>query len=91
MNLIDKYEAYKLISHEAMVSLLPYVKVAYERAAMTVDQMPTVEAEPARHGRWISERVLDVVALKCSECMHYTDTIMSNYCPGCGAKMLGGD
>lgn len=87
MNLIDKYEAYKLISHEAMASLLSDVKVAYERAAMLVDQMPTVDAEPVRHGTW----EYYAGAARCTACDRWCGNerycIDYLYCPYCGAEM----
>ena len=53
-----------------------------------IANMPTVDAEPVRHGRWIFDNGVDH-CYKCSECKgakppHY---IADNYCPNCGAKM----
>jgi formylmethanofuran dehydrogenase subunit E len=45
-----------------------------------IDDAPTIDAEPVRHGKWIDEH--------CSECGEYVyhgDT--RNYCPNCGARM----
>ena len=45
-----------------------------------VMELPTTDAEPVRHGKWIDEH--------CSECGEYVyhgDT--RNYCPNCGARM----
>ena len=57
-----------------------------------VENTPTVDAEPIRHGRWISESQQRV--FKCSACGHYLDFDgvnagrgSANYCPNCGAKM----
>lgn len=54
---------------------------AYEYPGDLVD-MPTIDAEPVRHGRWID-------GMKCSECPQ-VDTTKPNYCPNCGAKMNEG-
>ena len=53
----------------------------------SIDQQPTIEAEPVRHGRWIkNEWILNRVT--CSECKCYFDSLESDlYCPNCGAKM----
>jgi hypothetical protein len=59
----------------------------------TIDEQPTVDAEPVRHGRWEEhlepirwcEDDVDVF-YKCSACQ-CTVHGESNYCPNCGAKM----
>jgi len=58
-----------------------------------VDEAPTIDAEPIRHGKW---RKVDyqicvgkgtfVDALECSVCEE-PNYEMSKYCPYCGAKM----
>lgn len=53
--------------------------------------MPTVEAEPIRHGHWIVEFENDNGRdLRCSECrtkFYVGKGRDGNYCPNCGAKM----
>lgn len=46
-----------------------------------IDAMPTIEAEPIKHGQWIDE--------KCSVCNYGVESwnVGTNYCPNCGAKM----
>lgn len=51
-----------------------------------IDAMPTVDAEPVRHGKWILG--------KCNRCGEHapfwsmaTTYYESNYCPNCGARM----
>ncbi|MBR3924479.1 MAG: hypothetical protein IKJ45_15275 [Kiritimatiellae bacterium] len=62
-------------------------KAKYEALVKAVDNAPTIDAEPVRHGRWIH----DINNLYgCSECM--TRETMSHknlkkFCPNCGAKM----
>ena len=47
-----------------------------------INCLPSVEAVPVLHGRWIDEC--------CSECGQYVYRGDSrNYCPNCGAKMDG--
>lgn len=53
---------------------------------MVIDEMPTVDAEPVRHGHWVT--FINSDAVECSVCGrglfgHKTD----NYCYHCGAKM----
>ena len=56
-----------------------------------LDNAPTVEAEPVRHGHWVRN---DNGTYSCSEChswipneQHY----YARYCLFCGAKMDGGE
>lgn len=50
--------------------------------------LPTVEAEPVRHGRWDTpyDAFHDMVTIVCSCCGH-TGAKHFHYCPHCGAKM----
>ena len=47
-----------------------------------IDELPTVDAEPVRHGHWEVDEDGNV---KCSECGH--SGVGDNYCERCGAKM----
>lgn len=52
---------------------------------------PIIEAEPVRHGRWLTRDVRyvenrPVLVIRCSECGTYT-AVKSNYCPTCGTLM----
>lgn len=64
-----------------------------------IDQAPTVDAEPVRHGRWATDKE-DIEwgnSLKrkhCTNCgkrPHFDkekgEFVLTNYCPHCGAKM----
>lgn len=55
-----------------------------------IDKLPTVDAEPVRHGHWIfnpKDAIEMMFTLpKCSECGHESSDAL-NYCPNCGAKM----
>jgi hypothetical protein len=64
-------------------------------AKQMVDEMPTVDAVPVVHGRWITleDKMWNleqpvIVGWKCSACGVYGH-IEHNYCPNCGAKMDG--
>ena len=53
-----------------------------------IKDMPTVDAEPVRHGYWIRWRDLNgIKRCKCSECIVSYGNMDTPYCPNCGAKM----
>ena len=56
---------------------------------MELDEAPTIDAEPVKHGKWIDVKGSNGKDYrKCSECLHTQDiTGLLNYCPVCGAKM----
>lgn len=60
-----------------------------------IDDVPTADVEPVRHGRWI-EHPDDIFPLEstieCSVCgeQENVDIHNDNFCPNCGAKMDGG-
>jgi len=73
-----------------------------ERVLNTLDESPTIEADPVKHGRWVyDENGCDwnIGAWVCSECGSKNDGLpwdskmnpyafaSSHYCPNCGAKM----
>ena len=60
-----------------------------------VEEMPTIKAEPVRHGKWIDNGERDILgvptpfAISCSECGSSAGAKWNKYCPNCGAKMEG--
>ena len=58
-----------------------------------IDEMPTVDAEPVKHGHWINhfDDLFPMEStVECSICgeKEWMMTIINhNYCPNCGAKM----
>ena len=50
-----------------------------------IDEQPTVDAVPVRHGKWVEYPIADGMN-QCSECGMLRFGC-SNYCPNCGAKM----
>ena len=53
-----------------------------------VENIPAVDAEPARYGTWIKK----IGCCKCSECLTecWADSVLGyDFCPNCGAKMNG--
>lgn len=63
---------------------------------MFIIKAPIIEAEPVKHGKWISELIEDKTCfgekfneyqpISCSSC-HKPVTVHYNFCPYCGAKM----
>ena len=64
----------------------------YQSVALAeIDLMPSVDAEPVRHGKWIKWfEDADGQWMRCSECqmMFYVGKGRDgNYCPNCGSRM----
>lgn len=68
--------------------------------ALQIAIAPTIEAEPVRHGHWISLTNCSNSGVYCSAChkkvykedyawCNRKNKLRSNYCPNCGAKMDG--
>lgn len=53
-----------------------------------INAMPTVDAEPVRHGKWIPWKYHD--GFRCEICKEPVYN-KYKYCPNCGAKMDGGE
>ena len=92
MELIDKHAAYTALKHEEETHGLSFSAEAYDRAARIIDQMPTIEAEPVRHGRLEKSPTGNENYKYCSECggCFYRPSPKVIYCPYCGAWMDGG-
>lgn len=62
-----------------------YTECADNRIEVWIDEIPTVETEPVKHGRWIKngDRYCE-----CSVCHHEGNISgQDNFCWFCGAKM----
>ena len=66
----------------------------------SIEKKLTIEAEPVRHGRWISLTDCSNAGVYCSVChkkvykedyawCNRKNKLRSNYCPNCGCKMRG--
>ena len=65
------------------------IQTGYEIAIELIKKQPTIDAEPVRHGKWITEECLPGVAV-CSICGHEIRGIgcqYTKYCDECGARM----
>ena len=60
-----------------------------------IDEAPSVDAEPVRHGRWVENGyACGEIEWKCTACGNTEWRVSScrlKWCPFCGAKMDGGD
>ena len=58
---------------------------------MMVRDLPTIKAEPVKHGRWVKQTIYCGTywesIIVCSAC-HYKNEKQTNYCPNCGAKWM---
>lgn len=55
-----------------------------------IDNMPTIEAEPVKHGHWIEKIIYSHSYAECSECKtvySWSETETMRFCKRCGAKM----
>ena len=75
------------------VDKLPYEKMEISATSeewcvrlSDIENAPTVDAEPIKHGEWIESKVGGYD--KCSVCGEPT-LAKYNFCPNCGAKMDG--
>ena len=65
----------------------------YSMVIDTIDNFPTADVAPVRHGRWVIIEILcgggkERKYYRCSEC-NKANVIRSNYCGNCGARMDG--
>lgn len=54
-----------------------------------IEDAPTIDAEPVRHGHWIGKPIAGYGTVRCSACgnVFSENNGKWNYCPDCGAKM----
>lgn len=98
MRLIELERAKKEILEWAVVITKPHL-LSKEDTLHVLDTLPTIEAEPVRHGRWEDRANPQWPAYDirhCSVCgWNIPKTKLRNkdanwnYCPHCGAKMDG--
>ena len=95
MRMIDADETVKIIKkYDDRGLALDEVTRITDGIAKEIEAMPTVDAEPVRHGKWIEIVVAEtdtsrLINWECSECAIVVDHNTDNYCPNCGARMVG--
>ena len=108
MLLIDADEIIEYLDHECEYYAKKYMRFmkdydvgfhdAIDCVQRKIKNAPTIEAEPVRHGRWLTweevfygdKRASNNIGVFCSMCDKHSDNT-TNYCHECGAKMDGGD
>lgn len=81
--LCKKYDA--LAEHDKWDKAVQAYRTVSD-VVQSIDALPTVDAEPVKHGHWEwtdDPRTGDFV---CSNCLDH-NIVRSRYCPYCGAKM----
>jgi rubrerythrin len=75
----------KLIDANALMNRIDHDTAFSALLEELLDEQPTIDAEPVRHGKWIEYPIADGMN-QCSECgvLRFGE---SNYCPNCGARM----
>ena len=97
-DLLDEIEKARLNNKHTDAKSRNQHNQEYTHFGVIANRQPTVEAVPVLHAEWIDDTgCLDSVRqYKCSNCgrkpivnMNYV-SILSDFCPNCGAKMDGG-
>ena len=86
-----------LISRQAATDAMGCISdsICEQQAIDALWELPAIEAEPIKHGRWKDKEdpygFFDTIPV-CSECGHTTKMREKyRYCPNCGARMDGGE
>lgn len=93
MRLIDADNLIPMIRYatiDSEVGIFP-ILIGFDAIKKVVDEAPTIDAEPVRHGKWIVDAEdcrHQIEWFKCSQCDFPTSTAYK-YCPNCGARMDG--
>lgn len=81
-------------------------KMVFEASAKILEKLPSVDAEPVKHGRWIFDKNANdwgIGGYVCSECRAKNNNLPcaetmnpmlfvgSSFCPNCGVKMGGAE
>ena len=76
------------IKREALRDALYDADAITMNGVKILNQFPSSDVEPVKHGRWVCGDYYDVGDV-CSECDWDSQMICSSYryCPNCGAKM----
>ena len=90
MRLVDADEAVKIIKrYDDRGLALDEVTRVTDGIAREIEEQPTVDAEPVRHGKWERVEYSFVGGYRCSCCGSKALDDSFNYCGYCGAKMDG--
>lgn len=96
----------RLIDANALIPMMKYattdseigvfpIKIGFNAIIEVINNAPTIDAEPVRHGKWIKADSQQYFRkhyplFTCSVCGYRKDSQKKwNYCPNCGADMRG--
>lgn len=80
----------RLIDADALISNKFKNDISYNSFVNLVKRQPTIEAEPAKTGKWIEDDD-PLMPSHCSACGEYAlEWVETRYCPWCGARMSEG-
>ena len=82
----EKREKMRLIDADALPKYEGYALSA-DAVARAVENAPTVDAEPVRHGHWVQVVDNRGVHFVCSNCGEWEYHQAQKYCGECGARM----
>lgn len=72
-----------------LVKMKDFGELTAKKAIRAVENAPTIDAEPVRHGKWMPREEGKVYPFweryTCSECGEHSDD--KRYCPNCGCRM----
>ena len=56
-----------------------------------INEQPTADVAPVRHGQWVKEKKDVLIHWHCSACRecYFLEEPNAKYCPNCGARMDG--
>lgn len=83
----------RLIDADALKEHKVYSAERHEKVVpvANIDWMPTVDAAPVKHGRWVDAMVGELPVQVCDQCNTFFPLAYTggghHYCPNCGAKM----
>lgn len=90
----------RLINADALMPMMKYattdseigvfpIKIGFDAITEVINNAPTIDAEPVRHGKWMPREEGKVYPFweryTCSECGEHSDD--KRYCPNCGCRM----
>lgn len=95
VRLIDANALCEILEAKADMALVPEYKHAFLNVQAMVNAMPSIDAEPVRHGRWVElGYACGETEWACTSCANTewrTSASRLKWCPNCGAKMDGGE
>ena len=84
--LIDADALIKVFQHKLENNIFPLCVIS------TIEDAPTIEAEPVKRGKWVWLSDEDVMCTSCGSVQNTNDNCDAgdwDFCPKCGAKMGG--